>query len=76
MGKLFVYSHSLGLSEFGETSSFAHHAGQLCPLMNVGSGPHCSTRGLESTAKAKVLLQQEWRNKFVPMLLSRSGLGR
>jgi hypothetical protein len=29
MGRLFVYSYDLGLSEFGETSSFAHHAGQL-----------------------------------------------
>ena len=28
MGKLYVYSRDLGLSEIGETSSFAHHAGQ------------------------------------------------
>ena len=73
MGKLFVYSYDLGWSEFGETSSSAHHAGQLCPSMNVGSGPRCSTRGKKSKAKTEVLLQWEWSNKFVPVLLSQLG---
>ena len=38
IGEMFVYRHGLGLSEFGETSSFLNHAGQLCPQRTWGLG--------------------------------------
>lgn len=65
-----VYSYELGLSEFGETSSVAHHAGEMCPSMNAGSGPRRSTGGPKSAAKTEVLLQREWFVKFDPRSLS------
>lgn len=39
MGRLSVYSYDPGVSEFGETSSSANHAGHLYLSLNVGSGP-------------------------------------